>query len=88
MESFLQLFNNYENTYTIKTYFENGQLKTEIPYKDNLKNGTGVEYRINGSVYKTIQFKDGEIHGWVMEYYNDNTLYMSLPYNKGYVHGI
>jgi len=88
MESFLQLFNDYENIYTVRTYFENGNIKTEIPYKNNLKHGTGIEYKINGIKTKTTDFVNGLKHGYEIEYYDNGAVFIKTPYEMGNKHGI
>lgn len=41
-----------------KRYYESDQLKQEVPYKNNKKNGILTVYRENGKLWSTVFYKD------------------------------
>ena len=51
----------YENGAGLqKGYSSDGQLITEIPYEDNVKDGKEIQYDRDGSVKKILLWKSGE----------------------------
>ncbi|WP_390887606.1 toxin-antitoxin system YwqK family antitoxin, partial [Fusobacterium massiliense] len=58
----------------IKSYYDNGALKEDIPYKDGKKNGIGKVYYPNGNLESIGNYKDGKKEGLVKEYYENGAL--------------
>ena len=53
----------------IKEYHDNGQLKSEITYKDGEKNGPYTWYWDNGNISDQGAYKDGKLDGPIKVYY-------------------
>ena len=53
----------------IKEYHDNGQLKSEITYKDGKKNGPYTWYWDNGNISDQGAYKDGKLDGPIKIYY-------------------
>ena len=53
----------------IKEYHDNGQLKSEITYKDGKKNGPYTWYWDNGNISDQGAYKDGKLDGPIKVYY-------------------
>jgi S1-C subfamily serine protease len=50
------------------TWFENGQLQSEIEYKSGLFNGKNISYHENGKIRFMAEFKEGKLIGkWVLD---------------------
>lgn len=45
-----------------RTYFDNGNIKEEIEFKNGMKDGTSKEYARNGSLREEAEFKNGEVN--------------------------
>ena len=54
----------------IKEYYDNGEIKEEVSYKDGKLNGIFKEYYENGSLKSEGRFKNGFLDGKVKEYYS------------------
>ncbi|MDP7554458.1 MAG: hypothetical protein QF447_07690, partial [Candidatus Thioglobus sp.] len=60
-------FNSYgETSYS---YYENGQIKSEVIYKDNKRDGKWTKWYENGQLKKVIIYKDGNLVSQT-KYYN------------------
>ena len=62
----------------IKTYHENGQLESEINYKDGKSNGLWKSYDENGKLEREGYFKDGELDDGLGKTYHENGKLESL----------
>lgn len=71
-----------------KIYNAEGQLETEIPYKDSLPNGIQKEYYKNGKIYRETPLEKGRPNGLVKEYYTSGKVYREMPVNNGKANGI
>ena len=52
-----------------KSYWGNGNISSEIPYKNGKRNGLFKRYYINGNIKYEIEYKDGLINGLYKAYY-------------------
>ncbi len=57
-----------------KEYWENGNLKSKISYKDNLKNGEEKYYYPNGKLESVFTYKNGIKEGPYSTYYENGSL--------------
>ena len=69
---------------TIKTYHENGKLKSE----GILKDGLWIRYFYNGNLSIKGNFKDNKQEGYWMSYYDNGQLYLDRIYKDGKLEGI
>ena len=67
-----------------KEYYDNGILKSEIPYLDDKQNGVTKWYYDNGSIEFEIPFENDERHG-IVKYYDENG---NLTRERKYVNGV
>ena len=58
----------------IKSYYDNGALKEDIPYKDGKENGIVKGYYPNGNLESEILSKDGKLEGLSKSYYENGNL--------------
>ncbi|MEE9488482.1 MAG: tetratricopeptide repeat protein, partial [Candidatus Brocadiales bacterium] len=65
-------------------YYESGQLKAEIPFKD----GTGREYYESGGLKAEWPYKDGRRNGIGRVYYRSGGLEKEIPFKDGVQDGI
>ena len=74
----------------IKYFDDNGNLKAEAIYKNNLLNGISKSYYDNGMIYQEISFKNGETNGLSKTYNNDNEsmLLKEANYIDGKLNGL
>ena len=72
---------------TKKTYYSNGQLRTETQYKDTLKDGIYKGYYPNGVLKIESVYKNGQRNGWHKEYYKNGKLEWEAQYKEGKEHG-
>ena len=62
-------------SYTVKEYFESGQLKDEEPYVDGKPHGTRKGYyESGGQLWYERTYVDGKYHGAYKEYYESGQL--------------
>lgn len=57
-----------------REYYDNGNIKSETPYKDGVIDGEVREYFENGTLEGIIGYKNGLLHGEVKLYREDGTL--------------
>ena len=67
-------------------YYESGNLKSEIPYKNGEKEGIGKWYYENGNIRREIPY--GKVDGIVKKYYESGNLEREIPYKNGEREGI
>jgi len=70
-----------------KYYFDNGALKSEVPYKDGKRNGICKNYYESGKVNLQVDYKDGVKDGISIWYYENGNKYMESPYVEGKMDG-
>ena len=68
--AFTELVEMPEGSGINKEYYENGNIKEEISYKNGKLNGVSKEYYENGSLKSESTFIDGVLNGKVKEYYS------------------
>lgn len=66
--------NIYAQQGLIKSYYNNGKLKSEINYSDNIREGIAKFYYPNGNIKEELNFIDGAVDGVVKEYYEHGQL--------------
>ncbi len=79
------------------TFYENGNLKTEVTYRDDLKNGYLKEYAENGDLMKITKYTDDLVQTEAAEiqklevqneYYPDGKIKISAMFRNGIPEGI
>jgi antitoxin component YwqK of YwqJK toxin-antitoxin module len=68
---------------TKKYYFDTGELKSIVQYKDNKKTGVSETFYKTGEKQYDIPYVDGMKHGVVKWYYKDGKVYRETNYIKG-----
>ena len=53
-------------TGTARTYFDNGNIKEEIEFKNGMKDGNSKEYARNGSLREEAEYKNGQLNGCLL----------------------
>ena len=71
-----------------KYYYKSGVLKSEIPYKNDQRDGIQKEYYESGAIYWEIPYKNGKKNGIVKEYYESGEIMSEVPYENGKINGI
>ncbi len=56
---------------TDKTYWENGNLKSELPYEGGKLNGTAIWYYEDGTIQQQVPYVDDMIEG-TLKRFHDN----------------
>lgn len=69
-------------------YRKNGNILSEVIYRNGKKNGLGINYYENGSVHSEISFKNNQKHGPAKWYYENGEVYSITTYYKDMKHGI
>lgn len=62
------------NLFKIKSYFDNGHLKSVQQFKNNLANGKQIFFFKNGKVSKILYYKKGKKKGVMKKYYKNGNL--------------
>ena len=62
-----------------KSYYENGNLWSEIPYVNDKEHGIQKIYYENGKLYSEIPYKNGKTYGVRKDYYPNGNI--SLIFN-------
>ncbi|MDP1621786.1 MAG: hypothetical protein Q8M08_05550 [Bacteroidales bacterium] len=79
------------------TFYENGNLKSEVTFKDDLKNGYYKEYTVTGDLLKILKYVNDVVQPEAEEiqklevqneYYPDGTLRISAMFRNGIPEGI
>ena len=65
------------------TYYESGQLKEKINYKDGKKEGERILYYESGQLKDKINYKDGALEGERLEYFEIGQLKEKVNYKDG-----
>lgn len=71
-----------------KQYYDNGQLKSEVPFKDGKINGLTKTYYDDGKEKLTIPYENGVKQGTSKYYYESGKLYRETPYLDNKIHGV
>lgn len=70
-----------------KTYYEDGALKSETPYKNGYKEGISKSYYENGVLSYEVLYRNGRKVGVAKGYYEDGKLLTTTPYLNGMKEG-
>lgn len=69
---------------TQMSYYDDGQLRSETPYKDGNVNGTVMYYnQHSGNVIQAVKYVDGIKHGTTIVYNADRTVFAEIYYEHG-----
>ena len=68
--------------YTKKYYYENGILKSEVPYLNNIIDGILRNYFSSGQLKSETTYREGMKHGSYKFYYDNNYLHKKNIYNR------
>jgi antitoxin component YwqK of YwqJK toxin-antitoxin module len=71
-----------------KEYYSNGQIKSEIEYKDDISNGSYIFYGKNGNVEQKGRYLNGEKEGLCIWYYKNGNIDTKANYENGIENGI
>jgi len=71
---FLAITNLYAQQGVIKTYYDNGKVKSEINYSNNVREGAAKFYYQNGNLKEELNYVNGAVDGVVKEYYENGKL--------------
>ena len=66
-----------------KTFYPNGNIKTEGEYQDNILTGLYREYYLNGKLWKQWNFEDGLENGLSTWYFEDGLVSIEWNYYRG-----
>ena len=81
-------------TGTVTAYYSNGQLESEINYKDGKRDGLYKRWYQNGQLQAESNFKDGKEDGILKVWYETTTwfpnlqLYYTISYKDGEKNGV
>ena len=76
--SILISFNSYGETKYL--YYSNGQIKSEINYKDDRLNGKRTDWYENGQKFGETNYKDGKRDGKWTEWYESGQISSGTTY--------
>ena len=65
------------------TYYESGQLKEKINYKDGKKEGERILYYESGQLEEKVNYKEGVKNGEWLNYYDNGQLVRTRIYKDG-----
>lgn len=72
----------------VKHYRKDGNLASEITYKDKKKHGPAKGYYKDGKLKSELWYQENVLHGVAKMYYENGKLYRETPYTKGETDGI
>lgn len=70
-----------------KTYYANGNIKSETSYKNGELYGIAKIYFKNGKLKSETHYRGDEIHGVVKHYFSNGKLKAETPYIHDTIHG-
>jgi len=65
-----------------------GEVLSEINYKDQKKDGLAKSYYKDGSIHQEINYKGGLKDGDAITYYENGKIFRSTPYKAGKIDGV
>lgn len=71
---FITLTSAYAQQGLIKTYYDNGKVKSEINYSNNVREGAAKFYYPDGNLKEELSYVNGAVDGVVKEYYENGKL--------------
>ena len=84
----IEFLNKSGKYYIERTYYKNGNIWWEIPYKNGQRHGLKKYYYENGNIEYETPYKNGLIHGLKKSYYENGNIYYETPYKNGQRHGL
>lgn len=69
------------------TYYEGGEKKTEIYYRDNVLHGSRTVWRRDGKLWTQGDYYDGKPHGKWMQWFQDGKPALEMSFEYGKYHG-
>ena len=74
---------------TRKTYYDSGELRSEVDYKDGKEEGRAVVYYRggDGKIEMVMHYKDGQLDGMYKKYDRAGKLRYECNYRSGVLHG-
>ena len=77
-----------KSTGIIKEYYNNGKVKSEISYTNDMLDGIRNEYYETGKYTVQISYKMGVLDGVLKEYYRTGKLRYEIPFKNNILNGI
>ncbi|MHB8578356.1 MAG: TonB family protein [Ignavibacteriaceae bacterium] len=72
--SFVITTNIFAQQGLVKAYYENGKVKSEINYSNNVREGSAKFFYSNGNLKEDLNYINGAVDGVVKEYYENGKL--------------
>ena len=66
-----------------KSYWENGNLKSELQYEDSLLNGVCRWYMANGKLQMEVTYRDNKMNGLLTRWYDNGNVMEEAWYKDG-----
>lgn len=86
--SIIQLRKQKDNLFIkIKEFYENGNIKKEVPLKNGNYHGIYREYYDKGYIKKIIPYKEHKKNGYYKSFHENGYLHIKIPYRSGVVNG-
>ena len=82
-DSFFSNFHFSRKRKVIRTYYENGQVKSEVEVHNNRKDGLTKEYYQDGTIKALIYYKNGREDDIAMFFYPNGILKREVKYSHG-----
>ncbi|MDY0217012.1 MAG: toxin-antitoxin system YwqK family antitoxin, partial [Bacteroidales bacterium] len=70
-----------------KSYYENGQIKSELKFKNKKRDGKSIWYHPNGQIQMEAIYKNDVLDGTLQRYYHNGSLQLLENYKEGILHG-
>lgn len=72
---------------TKKEYYENGNIKAEIPFQNNVIHGIVIQYYDNGDLKSEETYKNGQKNGFSAYFYPNGLLQQEIFYKNNKPNG-
>ncbi len=76
-----------EDNGTLKTFYPDGSIKSQITYEEGIKHGAAYMYHSNGKVSLAMNYENGLRQGISKKYYKNGSLYAKTPYVDNEISG-
>jgi TonB family protein len=73
----------FSQTDSIRTFYDNGKVKSEIHYLDSVRNGDARFYYENGNLKERMNYDNGKVNGLVEQYKKDGKLQETFNVEEG-----
>lgn len=70
-----------------KSYYEDGQIKSEVSYKNKKRNGISTWYHPNGQIQLVTSYKNDVLDGKLQRFFYNGSLQLLENYKEGILHG-